>query len=145
MGLCADKASVTITTGWRRPCVSSCLRDPLRGYPRRLCVPIPRTGKETFASSTGSEAGIRAEARPRFSGAWLPKELPAGSFRSALPALPALTRALTVMKEPRWGQGLPAVADPENVSLVPFPPPPPLIQLGVWEGGLSLLHYLLNE
>lgn len=51
-----------------------------------------------------------------------------------MPALPVLTRALTMMKEPRWGQGLtvlaglPAVAGPENVSLASLLPS---VQFGV--------------
>ena len=45
---CTDKASVMITTGWRRPCVltlrigNRSLRDPIRGHWRRFCVPTPR-------------------------------------------------------------------------------------------------------
>lgn len=63
--LWADKASVMITTGWRRPCVllprvaCGCLGDPIRGHPRRLCMPTPK-GRETFVSILE----MSAEAQP---------------------------------------------------------------------------------
>lgn len=52
---CADKASVTITTGWRRPCVppprvsSNSIGDPICGHSRRFRVPAPRARRASPA------------------------------------------------------------------------------------------------
>lgn len=49
----ADKASVTITTGWRRPCVpvsNSSLGDQIRGYSQRFWVPTVRARRPSPAS-----------------------------------------------------------------------------------------------
>lgn len=73
VGLCADKASVTITTGWRRPCVSGCLRSGEGAPAASLCAHTE--GRKPFASSTGSEAGIRVEILPRFCRARLLRKL----------------------------------------------------------------------
>lgn len=83
-----DKASVTITTGWRRPSVptpqvrNGSLGDLIRGHSLRFCVPTLSAKRGFRQPHWGSEAGTWAVTQP---GSVEPRE--AGNSAGKLPQL----------------------------------------------------------